>query len=85
MATRVLKSWATVAADRDEIIVTLQYTGEGKIDTLVRNAMKAINQSAGVAVRRYSSVTFKEWSKTVWAHESGAAYNQVTCTYEAKK
>lgn len=84
MATRVSKAWATVSAGRDEIVITLQYTGEGKIDTLIRNAIKAINQSAGVAVRHYKSVSFKEWGKTIWAHESGQTYNQTTVTYTAK-
>jgi len=85
MATRTVKAWASVDPSKDEVLVTIQYTGEGKINTLVNSALKAINQSAGVAVRHYRKAAFMEWGKTLWAHETGAPYNTVTATYKMSR
>lgn len=85
MSTRVHKAWASVTPGEDIAVVTLQYTGTGKIDTLIRNCMKAINSSAGVAVRHYTRCEFIEWGKTAWAHETGADYHQVTATYKMER
>lgn len=85
MNTIIKKAWASVHPDSDKVTVTLQYTGNGNIDTLVRNSLKAINQSAGVAVRRYRVAKFQSWGATDWAYNTGADYHQVTAIYEMER
>lgn len=81
MATKTIRAWAAVLDNSNDVLVTIEYTGEGKITTLTSAAIRAINQSAGVAIRKYTTASFKAWGKTDWSHETGQPFHRCTVTY----